>query len=40
MCIKEKTTHVLYEVGWNMKLWGQGVKRLESRKSKGMDGNG
>ena len=38
MHTKGETTHLLYEIRWNMKLRGQSVQRLESLKSKGMDG--
>ena len=40
-CVQMKKPHICYtKVGWNMKLWGQGVQRLESLKSKWKIGRG
>ena len=40
-CVQEKKTHIYHtKVGWNMKLWGECVQRLESPKSKGKIGRG
>ena len=37
-CVQKKKPHIYHKkVGWNMKLWGQDVQRLDSPKSKRKD---